>query len=46
MPVILCTGFMDEIAAKAAPTEFPVLVKPYRQADLAERLRQAFAGSS
>jgi PAS domain S-box-containing protein len=42
MPVLLCTGYVDELASRAGASAFPVLTKPYRESELAERLRQAF----
>ena len=45
MPVLLTTGYVEELAGAATPSGMVTLVKPYRQAELAERLKQAFAGS-
>lgn len=46
MPVLLCTGYIDELPAQPSTSGYAVLTKPYREAELAERLRQALDGTS
>ncbi|GAB3368434.1 histidine kinase famiy protein [Massilia agri] len=42
LPVLLATGYIDELPSQiGAATTLPLLVKPYRLNELAERVRQA-----
>ncbi|MFC0252168.1 histidine kinase famiy protein [Massilia consociata] len=42
VPVLLATGYIDALpATKDATAAFPILTKPYRLNELAERIRQA-----
>jgi CheY-like chemotaxis protein len=48
LPVVYSSGYALEVLAQQgrAPAESIILVKPYRKAELAERLREALSSNS